>query len=127
MTGLVFIERQPLEGRVVAVKAGQTIGRDHCDVVSPDPEVSRRHARLVEHDDGLGIADLGSLNGTYINGRRIDGLVGLRGGDVVQVGNTIWTVAAADSDTSAIAHAVERSGVTHTSRRPVPVSEMPGS
>ncbi|HEX3998705.1 MAG TPA: SpoIIE family protein phosphatase [Pirellulales bacterium] len=48
------------------------LGRDSfCDVVIPTRSVSRQHARIVCEADGFYIEDLNSLNGTYINGRRI--------------------------------------------------------
>lgn len=51
------------------------IGRTpQCDVSLDDPAVSRRHARLVRTETGLLIGDLGSTNGTYVNGRRVQGL-----------------------------------------------------
>ncbi len=50
------------------------VGRDHfCDVVLRNHTVSRQHARIVRAADGYYIEDLSSLNGTYINGRRIEG------------------------------------------------------
>jgi len=48
------------------------LGRDSfCDVVLPTRSVSRQHARILREPDGFYIEDLNSLNGTYINGRRI--------------------------------------------------------
>lgn len=50
-----------------------TVGRDtDSDVFLDDVTVSRNHAVIVRRGDGLFIDDLGSLNGTYINRRRID-------------------------------------------------------
>ena len=49
-----------------------TIGRDaQCDLVLSDPSISRNHARVTSHGDGLIIEDLGSTNGTLIGTRRI--------------------------------------------------------
>ena len=49
------------------------IGRsDQCDVVLPNPQISGRHAKLTLLENGcVRVEDLGSLNGTYVNGRRI--------------------------------------------------------
>jgi len=63
-----------------------TIGRSpDCDIFLDDVTVSRRHAVLVARDDGFVIEDQGSLNGTYVNRRRIES-ERLESGDEVQVG-----------------------------------------
>lgn len=63
------------------------IGREpRNDVVIPDPEVSRRHARLVLRGGSYAIEDLGSTNGTLVNGDLIAGLRILRHGDVIELG-----------------------------------------
>jgi pSer/pThr/pTyr-binding forkhead associated (FHA) protein len=92
MSPLAFVERRPMAGRVIPLEPGQTIGREGCDVILPDPEVSRRHARLGGEASLPAIDDLGSLNGTFVNDRRIDATTALRAGDVVRLGNTVWVV-----------------------------------
>src|SRR3954451_21376846 len=58
------------EGR--RIKVGEnpvTIGRlPECDIVVPDKNVSRRHAEVRRHDDAIIVVDLGSMNGTRVNG-----------------------------------------------------------
>ena len=62
------------------------IGRSpECDVFLDDVTVSRRHAELVHEADAFSIRDLGSLNGTYVNRKRIES-VDLQDGDEVQIG-----------------------------------------
>ena len=95
MSKLVFVESTPMHGREIALLAGTTLGRDDCDVVLSDPEVSRRHAFVGESADGFTIEDLGSTNGTFVNGERIDGARALRSGDEIRFGNTVWHVRAA--------------------------------
>lgn len=65
-----------------------TIGRHStCDVVLNDSQVSRRHGRLVSTTDGWHYSDLGSRNGTEINGHvTTDALLG--SGDVLTIGRT---------------------------------------
>ncbi|MGH7819684.1 MAG: FHA domain-containing protein [Candidatus Binatia bacterium] len=46
--------------------------RAECDVVLADPRVSRRHARIVAREGGLFVEDLGSTNGTWVGGRRVE-------------------------------------------------------
>ena len=51
----------------------QVIGRTaECDIMVADPNVSRRHAEIWSTPDGVGLRDLGSTNGTLVNGRRIE-------------------------------------------------------
>lgn len=52
-----------------------------CDVVISDPEVSRRHCAICIEGDEAWVEELGSLNGTYVNGNRIHGRHPLRDGD----------------------------------------------
>ena len=64
-----------------------TIGRSpDCDIFLDDVTVSRKHAVLVQRDDGLFIEDEGSLNGTFLNRRRIEEPARLENGDELQVG-----------------------------------------
>jgi hypothetical protein len=64
-----------------------TIGRSpDCDVFLDDVTVSRRHAELVRRDDSFYIEDLGSLNGTFLNRRRIEEPSRLENGDELQIG-----------------------------------------
>jgi hypothetical protein len=62
------------------------IGRgEDCDIVLPDRQVSRHHFRVVRDDDGYNVEDLGSKNGTYINGAPVRGSMQLQDGDEIQV------------------------------------------
>jgi hypothetical protein len=64
-----------------------TIGRSpDCDIFLDDVTVSRKHAVLVQRDEGLFIEDEGSLNGTFLNRRRIEEPARLENGDELQVG-----------------------------------------
>ena len=81
-----------MAGRVVPVEPEAIIGREGCDIVLIDPEVSRRHAALSVVDGETAIEDLGSTNGTFVNGVRIERPTVLSEGDSVQLGNTMWSV-----------------------------------
>jgi pSer/pThr/pTyr-binding forkhead associated (FHA) protein len=62
------------------------IGRSpECQIFLDDVTVSRRHAELERKDESFTIRDLGSLNGTYVNRRRIESTV-LQNDDEVQIG-----------------------------------------
>ncbi|MBJ8347458.1 FHA domain-containing protein [Antrihabitans sp. YC2-6] len=72
---------------------GLTIGRtSENSIVVNDVLASRRHARLVPSREGLVIEDVGSVNGTFVNGARTQRSV-LREGDIVTVGNVDFVVA----------------------------------
>lgn len=67
-----------------------TIGREPInDIVMNDPEVSRRHTRISFRDEGYVIEDLGSTNGTFVNGRRLVGATPLHHGDIIDLGDSI--------------------------------------
>ena len=76
-------------GQVFALDAGDhVIGRGtEANVWVEDPSISRRHACVSRRSDGrFFVEDLGSTNGTFVSGRRIDGRAELVSGDRVQVG-----------------------------------------
>jgi hypothetical protein len=91
----------PVDGEVV-------LGREQAsaDLVIPDPGVSRRHARVHPHAGGLVVEDLGSSNGTFVNGHRISGPVEIGPDDELQLGDSILGMA--------------RAPVAASARRPAP-------
>jgi pSer/pThr/pTyr-binding forkhead associated (FHA) protein len=68
------------------------IGREGADLTIEDPELSRRHARVRPVDGGVEVEDLGSTNGTFVNGARVTTPRRLTRGDVVRVGQTDFRV-----------------------------------
>jgi pSer/pThr/pTyr-binding forkhead associated (FHA) protein len=68
------------------------IGREGVDVVIVDPEISRRHTAIRLIEGAVVIEDLHSLNGTWVNGRRIDSLTLLAPGDLITIGKTVIEV-----------------------------------
>jgi hypothetical protein len=64
-----------------------TIGRSpDCEIFLDDVTVSRKHAVLLQSDDGNYIEDQGSLNGTFLNRKRIESSEKLENGDELQIG-----------------------------------------
>ena len=59
------------------------------DLLLPDKFTSRRHALIVRTDDGYVIKDLGSHNGTRVNGKQIDRAVAIGDGDVVKLSSFV--------------------------------------
>ncbi|MCP4783859.1 MAG: FHA domain-containing protein [Fuerstiella sp.] len=82
---------QPVgEGKLIAIdRAVILVGRGtDCDVViSHSPKISRRHCCLVQVDESYFVRDLGSLNGVWLNGERINRESLMQGGDRVAIGD----------------------------------------
>jgi DNA-binding winged helix-turn-helix (wHTH) protein len=76
------------EGRAIALAEGENvIGRDPMtDVVLDSTRVSRRHARIIVLGASAELEDLGSRNGTSVNGTRVSGRVAISDGDKITVG-----------------------------------------
>jgi predicted component of type VI protein secretion system len=91
---LTLVEAAPVDGptgRSVALAGELTIGRRAaCEIALRDDSVSGRHARLRRRSGQWEVEDLGSTNGTFVNGRRVDGPQPLRPGDVIGVGTASW-------------------------------------
>jgi len=78
---------EPAEGASLALDAIATIGRDvNNAVVVEDQFVSAEHAVLTFRGRAWYVEDLGSTNGTFVNGSPVDGVAPLGFGDVIQVG-----------------------------------------
>ncbi len=68
--------------REIQLKPETLLGRQaECDVLLTEGHASRRHAKLMLAEDGYWLEDLGSSNGTFINGNRISGRVKIASGD----------------------------------------------
>lgn len=78
--------------RMVVGPAGATLGRSRkCDIVVDDPNVSREHAEVRPRGGSWVLRDLGSTNGSSINGRRTDGAEVLKPGDEIELGTSTMT------------------------------------
>ena len=84
----------PTPGAAFMLEGDQlTIGRDATnDIVINDAEISRRHARLTFQGGKYVLEDLGSTNGTFVNGQRLAGPRVLKAGEVVSFGEQIILV-----------------------------------
>lgn len=82
-----------MRGLHVDVLGPVVVGRSpSSDIVIDEPYVSATHARITIQGPALVLEDLGSTNGTMVNGHAIDQPVTLRDGDEVQVGDTVMRV-----------------------------------
>ena len=87
--------------RIDGPRSRITIGRaNNSHVILSDPLVSRAHAVVERIGEQWLIRDLGSRNGTYVNGVRVGRATSLRAGDVVQVAETRLQVLSGTSDDS---------------------------
>jgi len=89
--GTLVVERSPARtprvGERLPLRATNAIGRDAGNDISlPDEAASARHATLELRDDEWWIEDLGSTNGTLVNGLRIDKRERVRFGDEIAIG-----------------------------------------
>lgn len=94
--GLV-VERGPkeLRGIKLDLASPMTIGRDpEADLVIADDFVSSRHARVDPTPKGPVLEDLGSTNGTLLDGRLVDRPTLLKKGDTIEVGEVVLKVTA---------------------------------
>ncbi len=82
----------PLMGQRFPIQSTVEIGREQPAVpLSFDSQVSRKHARLEPTIGGLGVTDLGSTNGTIVNGQRVQSQI-LKPGDLLKIGATTFRV-----------------------------------
>jgi len=75
--------------RLVVGPGGATMGRSRqCDVMLDDPNVSRTHAEVRPRGGSWVLTDLGSTNGSRLNGRKLDGSEVLKPGDEIELGTS---------------------------------------
>ena len=76
-------------GTVFDISAGATLGRaDSAEIRIDDPFASSAHARIFPRGDFMQVEDMGSTNGTYLNGRQLRGAERLKVADVIRIGDT---------------------------------------
>ena len=76
--------------RLVLASGGATIGRSRrCDIVLDDANISREHAEIRPRGGSWILRDLGSTNGSSLNGRRIEGPEVVRPGDEIELGTSV--------------------------------------
>jgi hypothetical protein len=76
----------PLDGHRWMVHDVLEIGRDmDCEIMIPSRQVSRKHARITITESGVTIEDLGSKNGTHLNGNMLSNPAVLKDGDLIQI------------------------------------------
>ena len=75
-----------LIGQRWGIKSEIHVGRDpECEIVVPDRQVSRIHAKFTLAKNGVLLEDLGSKNGTFVNGNLLESPSILEEGDIIQI------------------------------------------
>jgi pSer/pThr/pTyr-binding forkhead associated (FHA) protein len=82
----------PLAGQTIEVEGDLTIGRQNADITIEDSKLSRRHAVVRVLAEGLQVEDLGSSNGTFVDGERIEAPTVLLVGAVMTLGASAFVV-----------------------------------
>jgi hypothetical protein len=121
VTGRIRITSGEDEGRIIEVADELVVGRNRQDEGRiPDVEISRMHARVyVDADGGLAIEDLGSTNGTFVEGERITAPRPLSPGDTLRLGQTTLEV----EEPSWVDH--QMGGQSRTASETAPPEEPP--
>jgi pSer/pThr/pTyr-binding forkhead associated (FHA) protein/ketosteroid isomerase-like protein len=87
----ITIKKGPDTGKVIKLTQAEiTIGREStADMHIEDRALSRAHARLAQSSGGYTIQDLGSTNGTFVNGTAVSGVYTLQSGDIISFGEGV--------------------------------------
>ena len=128
----------PAPGKTFPIEQEETVlGRDLAnDIAISDPEVSRRHSRFMIREGSVFVEDLGSTNGTFLNGERISSPLQLRSGDVLTLGESIvliFSKISYDPDATVVSSQGEPEGEStvqqwaheQQSYQPAPVKQTP--
>lgn len=97
------VKSGPAAGRSLPIERDVVIGREAADLTIQDQELSRRHAVVRPAGDGVQIEDLGSMNGTIVDGRRIEAPVTVTTGAMLELGGTRIAIELDAPDTTRIA------------------------
>jgi pSer/pThr/pTyr-binding forkhead associated (FHA) protein len=90
---LVVVEPRERKGQRYSIAEEMTLGRAAgCAISLDDNYTSQLHARLFQRDGQLHVEDLGSTNGTYVNGKKVTAPIAVSRGDRVKVGATVFEV-----------------------------------
>jgi len=89
----LVVKQGPQIGILFPITANTIVlGREEtCDIIVQDAEASRRHSQISWEDNDFFLSDLGSTNGTFINGMQIIAPTRLKPGDSIGVGQTLLT------------------------------------
>jgi predicted component of type VI protein secretion system len=102
----------PTFGKVYAVVGAMTVGRSSdCGICIPIDEISRQHAKLQSAADGVVVEDLGSANGTFVNGQRVHTGTLLKAGDEVRFDTVRFLMMSPSQEAQASAAAQQETAI----------------
>jgi hypothetical protein len=84
----LIVRSGPRSGERIELVGELVVGRENADLTVHDDEVSRRHLAVRPHQDGVELEDLGSTNGTFVDGARLSAVVVVSSGARVTLGET---------------------------------------
>ncbi|HEX5898830.1 MAG TPA: FHA domain-containing protein, partial [Solirubrobacteraceae bacterium] len=84
----LIVRSGPRSGERIELIDELVVGRENADLTVHDEEVSRRHLAVRPHEDGVELEDLGSTNGTFVDGARLSAVVVVSTGARVTLGET---------------------------------------
>ena len=111
----------PAAGQELELEQELVIGRENADLVLPDEEMSRRHVALRPVVQGVEVEDLGSLNGTFVDGQRISAPVTIAIRGSIKVGTSVIKVDVSLPQTTEAAVSPDQS----TRARDIPAPSAP--
>lgn len=114
------------DGEIVKCDRELVIGRGDADVVVDDAEISGRHAVVRPLPDGIEVEDLGSLNGTFVDGERITVPTELRPGATLTLGVTSFALEVGPPSDAPALSARDDTAVREVPRRRRPPRPAPG-
>lgn len=125
LEAILYLERGPQPNlRFPLHQLQTTVGRSAGnDLVIVDPEVSRRHAHFLRREGQFTVEDLGSTNGTFVNGVRASTETALRDGDTIDLADTVrlrFIITSGPVDQSPPPAAVDKPPATPSTGQPVP-------
>ena len=83
---VLIAQQGPLEGQRWAITKSMTLGREpDCDIVISDRQVSRVHAKIYYHNNKIELEDMGSKNGTFLQGNQLEKRAALYDASVFQI------------------------------------------
>jgi hypothetical protein len=89
---MLWVKEGPRRGKFYPIRHGAVIGRNEGNLILDDPKVSGSHAKFTMEKNDFFVWDLGSANGTYVNGKRIREATLLYENDHIKIGDTIFVV-----------------------------------
>lgn len=109
---LVATADSPMLLTIPLIEGNATVGRaPTCEVPIDHPSISRHHAHVVHHRGETVISDLGSTNGTRVNGQPASQPIIVRPGDLVQIGDLSFVLQQIGAERISMEQAIARSGI----------------